>query len=61
MKKKLTLKREALTELSPADLSVVVGGTVKTVLVCHTGISACKLCSDLFPTVHNGCTPTPDA
>lgn len=61
MKKKLALRRESLTELSPADLSAVVGGTVKTKLFCYTGITDCKLCDDLLPTVHNGCTPTPDA
>ena len=61
MKKTLVLKRESLAELSTDDLSHVVGGTVKTRLFCYTGITDCKLCDDLLPTVHNGCTPTPDA
>lgn len=62
MKKKLALKREALTELSPADLGRVVGAdTVETRLVCYTGLTNCKVCNDYLPTRHNGCTPTPDA
>ena len=61
MKKKLVLRSESLTELSASDLSHVVGGTVKSRAFCATGITVCKGCEDLFPTVHNGCTPTPDA
>lgn len=59
MPKKLVLRREALAELSPADLRHVVAGEAPTYVACQTGISYCKVC-DNFPTAE-GCTPTPDA
>ena len=60
MRKKLSLRREALTELSPSDLAGVVGAESPTITVCYTGLTNCKVCDDYLPT-RRGCTPTPDA
>lgn len=44
MRKHLVLRREALAEITAADLSAVVAGVEGTHLTCYTGITVCGLC-----------------
>lgn len=60
--RRLTLRKETLTELCPDDLAHVVGGTVKTTTVVASTAVACL--SDMFaacdsylrPCISNTCT-----
>ena len=60
--RRLTLRKETLTELTPAELAGVVGGTVKTTTAVASTAVAClsdmlaNCDSNLRPCVSHTCT-----
>jgi len=57
MSRRLLLRREALAELSGADLQRVHGG-FESGVTCYGGITGCAACDDVNWLLHSGLCPT---
>ena len=59
--RRLVLRREALTELSPGDLRAVAAGTARTVTVLRTRYCPTSgLFSGMYPSINVDCTSALD-